>query len=106
MTSFDSIEVDGLDGTAPRQSRERAFHARVHQTQAELEPCEVDPAFWNIDPEAWLTLDDEAQRAVAATLIEEDRDAMQYAGIEPDEWVTLEFTERYEVVAAAKNDLY
>lgn len=104
--SFDSLEIDDIEQAATPQSRERAFHARVHRTQEELQPCEVDPAFWNIDPEAWLTLDDEMQRAVAATLIEEDRDAMTYAGIEPDEWVTLDFTERSEVVTAAKIDLY
>lgn len=82
--------------------REQTLRDEVLLLAPDIEPHDIDPAYWGIDPESWTVLTDEQQQAVAATHIVEDRWAMRWAGIDPEEWENMPLEEREEVVRAER----
>lgn len=68
----------------------------------DIEPDGIDPVYWGIDPTAWALLSPEQKQAMAATFIVEDRWAMRWAGVEPDEWEQMPLDEREEILRAER----
>lgn len=82
--------------------REQLLWEGVEAIASDIDVDDIDPAYWGLDADAWAVMTEPQKKAVTATFIVEDRWAMQWAGIEPDEWVSMSLDEREEVVRAER----